>query len=71
MKSYNLIERRRIHRRAKAKLGLKADTQSRDDFIEQCIIEVMAEDSAAGTDDARSICETMWEEDEQDLGEFA
>lgn len=65
--SYSYIERRRIHRRAKAKLGLKSYAQGREDFMQQCIDNMVSEGS--DPDDAEMICQLLWDE-EGDVGEW-
>jgi HK97 family phage prohead protease len=44
--------------------------ESRDDFMDRCITQVMDEDGL-GQDDAQEVCAIAWEEDNDDLNEDA
>lgn len=69
--AYSWIERRRIHRRAKAKLGLlKQSPQEHFDFMRQCIESMTSEGSASDEQEAEMICELLWEEQDIDIGDF-
>lgn len=56
------IERRRIHRQAKQKLGMPIDMQDRADFMTQCVIQMQSE-GIDDIDDARAVCEALIEEE--------
>lgn len=58
--SYNWMQRLKIIRKAKAKVGL-LKKQSHDDFIEECIDEATAE--GVDPDEAEQMCEIMWDEE--------
>ena len=66
---HKFAERIRIHRRAKAKLGLnKSEAQDRRIFMEQCVNEMINEGSAGEEDEALAICQMLWDEG-SDLGD--
>lgn len=54
-------ERQRIHVNAKRILGLKRK-QDRYEFMQQCIPAVIADGDADSPDDARDICEMLFDE---------
>ncbi len=56
------LERRRIHRQAKAKLGLKQSPQERFDFMRQCIDSMTSDGLAEDENQAEEICQLLWEE---------
>ena len=62
---YSKTDRLRIHRRAKAKVGLlnKQDGTDYNDFMDQCISDQMDSGDCGDEDDAREACQTMWDED--------
>lgn len=60
--AYNWMQKRRILRTAKAKVGL-LEKQSHDDFMEECIAEAL--DDGADPDEAEQMCEIMWDEENQ------
>lgn len=67
MPKYTAAEKLRIGLRAKGKVGMvKRDAQDRYDFMEQCIGEMV--DEGSDPEDARMVCELMWDE-ESDLWE--
>ncbi len=69
-KQYSWLQRYRIHRRAKQKLGHSTrDPQDRFEFMQQCMDEMIQSGEAEGADDARDVCELMWDEEES-LGEY-
>lgn len=59
---YTWIERRKIHRRAKQILGYD-DSGEYEDFMMDCIDGVMGDLEATDEDDAREICQLMWDEE--------
>lgn len=60
---YTWIERRKIHRKAKEKLGLYDDSGEYDDFMMDCMDGVMGDLETTDEDDARNICQLMWDEE--------
>ena len=67
MNRYTWIERRRIHRRAKAKLGLiKQDVGDYEDFMDDCVDNLMDDVETMDEDTARETCQLMWDEEESD-----
>lgn len=60
---YTFIERRKIHRKAKQKLGYNDDSGEYEDFMDNCIEGVMGDLEATDEDDARDICQLMWDEE--------
>ncbi len=60
---YTWIERHRIHRKAKEKIGLYDDSGDYEDFMSDCIDGVMNDLEATDEDDAREICQLMWDEE--------
>lgn len=68
MPALKWTECRRIINKAKRMLGLKRgirerNAQDRFDFMNQCMQEVMDDGEAADMEDARSICELLYEEE--------
>lgn len=59
---YKFQERVRIHRQAKRLVGIKSDAGDRFTFMQQCIGELM--DEGSDPEEARSICELLWDEGE-------
>ncbi len=56
------LERRRIDRQARAKLGLKQSPEDHFSFMQQCV-EAMTVDGTAGDEnEAELICQLLWEE---------
>ena len=55
--AYSYIERRRIHRQAMAKVGLKTK-MSRDDFVQSCVDGMLSSGDMMNEDDAMAACET-------------
>lgn len=55
---YSWLERYRIHKKAKVKLGIIKDE---DDFMEECIQNVMDAGAASSESEAEGICEVLWE----------
>lgn len=60
MKQYTWIERKRIHEKAKEKLGLKK--QDEDEFMSECVVEVLSSGEASDPEEAISICQDLWDE---------
>jgi len=56
---YTWKERYIIHNKARLKLGL---IKSKDDFMEECIQNVMDTGAASDEDTAEAICEVLWED---------
>jgi hypothetical protein len=56
------VERMRIHRRAKALLGMRQKSDERDSFMSQCIDQIQNEGVVDNDEDAEMICELLWEE---------
>ena len=64
MKKYVWIERRRIHRRAKAKLGQKMNGDgSYEDFMGECVSSMMEDVDTMDEDQAMEVCQTLWDEE--------
>ncbi len=61
---YSWLQRFRIHQKAKRKLGHRRqfDAQSKYDFMATCMDEMMQSGEADGEDDARDVCELLWNE---------
>jgi len=68
MTSHNWADRRRIHRDALRKLGKKESPQEKFDFMEQCVDAMQSEGVCDDDDEARQICELLWEQ-QADLDE--
>ena len=64
MKRYAWIERRRIHRAAKAKLGQKMNDGEYQDFMETCVGNMMDDVATLDEDQAMDVCQTLWDEEE-------
>lgn len=64
-----IAEKRQIHRKAKKLLGQRYyDPMDREEYIRQCVEDMMQSGETDEFDDAQLICETMFLE-EQDLEE--
>ena len=63
MKKYAWIERRRIHRKAKAKLGQKMDSGEYEDFMTDCVSNMMDDVATLDEDQATEVCQTLWDEE--------
>lgn len=55
--SYTKLDHYRINVKARAKLGL---IKSEDDFMEECIQNVMDSGAASDESEAEAICEVLW-----------
>ena len=66
MNKYTWIERRRIHRRAKAKLGLIKDVGDYEDFMSDCVDNMMADVDTMDEDQANDTCQMLWDEEGDD-----
>lgn len=64
------LERRRVHRDAQRKLGLKVKQQDRYEFMRVCIEQMTANGDASDENEAELICELLFEEQDIDLGDF-
>lgn len=62
-KKYAWIERRRIHREAKAKLGQKMDGDSYEDFMGECVANMMEDVATLNEDQALETCQMLWDEE--------
>lgn len=62
---YTFAQRHRILAKARRKIGLKKDAQDRRIFMEQCMSEMMESGEAEDSDDARTICELLYEEEQE------
>ncbi len=69
MAAYTWLERRRIHRRAKAKLNIKQDPQDKFDFLSQCIDALTGDGTAADENEAEMICNLLYEEQAGEWGD--
>ena len=56
--SYSWKDRYRIHQKAKRLIGVK---KNHDDFMEECIQNVMDAGAASDEDEAEAICEVIWD----------
>lgn len=56
---YSWLERYKIHKKAKQRVGL---IKSEDDFMEECIQNVMDSGAASSEGEAEAICEVLWEQ---------
>jgi hypothetical protein len=56
-------ERWLIHQRAKASIGLKQG--GKREFMRVCMDQLMQDGDADNEDDARDICELLWDEGEE------
>lgn len=54
-----IVARKRVHVKAKRKLGLLKEENKNDD-VEQCIIDLMDSGEVEDEDDARAICEEIY-----------
>ena len=54
-----IVERKRIHVKAKKKLGLQKEETKNDD-VEQCIIDLIESGECDDVDEARDICEEIY-----------
>lgn len=61
--AYSRLEKRRIHRKAKAKLGLlrSGDPADYQDFMDNCMADMT--DMAMDEEDARTECQSIWDEE--------
>lgn len=59
MMPYTWIERYKIHQKAKRLVG---DKKSQDDFMEECIQNVMDAGEADNESEAEAICEILWDD---------
>lgn len=67
MKKYAWIERRKIHRKAKARVGLvKQDVGDYEDFMDDCIDNMISDVETMDEDQAREACQLMWDEEGDD-----
>ena len=57
---YTWIERKRILAKAKAKLGLKK--QDEDEFMSECVVEMLSSGEASDPEEAIAICQDLWDE---------
>ncbi len=65
LKKYAWIERRRIHRAAKKKLGqrMNGDGDSYQDFMEECVGAMMEDVATMSEDEAMEACQMVWDEE--------
>ena len=63
MKTYAWIERRRIHRQAKAKLGVKMNGDSYQDFMGECVANMMEDVETMDEEQALETCQLLWDEE--------
>lgn len=61
--TYSRLEKRRIHRKAKAKLGLlkSGDPADYADFMDNCMADMA--DMAMDEDAAQQECQSIWDEE--------
>ena len=57
---YGIIERKRIHVKAKRRLGL-LNKETKNDDVEQCILDLT--DAGVDEDEAQTICEEIYGEE--------
>jgi len=64
-KRYTWIERRRIYRKAIKKLGKKmnGNTSSYEDFMGECVSNLMNDVDTMDEDTAMETCEMLWSEE--------
>ena len=62
---YAWIERRRIHRKAKEKLGKKMNGygDNYQDFMEECVGAMMEDVATMSEDEAMEACQMVWDEE--------
>jgi len=61
---YPWIERRRIHRKAKEKLGKKMNGgDSYQEFMEECVGAMMEDVATLDEDEAIEVCQMVWNEE--------
>lgn len=60
---YSWRQRHAIERKARAKVGLEKK-QSHDDFIEECIANLIDDGEAENADEAEQMCEIIWDEEQ-------
>jgi hypothetical protein len=67
--AYTHKQRQRINLRAKRKVGLiKRDSdQDKEDFIDQCVSDLVDNGEATDEDAAEEMCERMWEEGDDSM----
>ena len=58
--AYNWMQRRKIDRKAKAKVGM-LEKQTEDDFMQECIADAV--DDGSDPDEAELMCQIMWDEE--------
>jgi glucan phosphorylase len=61
--AYPYKERYRIQQKAKKKIGALKDY---DDWMDNCISNMMASGAASDEDEAEAICEVIWEDINED-----
>ncbi len=66
LQKYTWIERRRIHRKAKTKLGLIKDIGDYDDFMSDCVDNMMDDVDTMDEDTATETCQMLWDEEGTD-----
>ena len=62
-KKYAWIERRRIHRRAKTKLGRRMNGDDYESFMGECVGNLMEDVATLDEDQALEMCQTLWDEE--------
>ena len=63
IKKFAWIERRRIHRKAKEKLGQKMNGDSYEDFMSECVSNLMDDVDTMDEDQALETCQMLWDEE--------
>ena len=61
---YSWRQRHMIERKARAKVGL-LKKQNHDDFIEECVTNLIDDGEAADESEAETMCEIIWDEENQ------
>ena len=62
---HTFLERWRIHQKAKRLLGIEKKDSERLIFMQQCMEDMQGTGEADDVDDARDICELLWDEQQQ------
>lgn len=58
--AYTWKDRKRILAKAKVKVGIKK--QDEDEFMSECVVEVLSSGEASDPEEAISMCQDMWDE---------
>lgn len=66
-KKYDIIDRKKIHLKAQRKLGLRKEKKEGDksdfqDFMDQCVADLVDSGQFEDEEDAAAVCEMIYEE---------